>query len=121
MNEKMYVYLLEKRANTVIARAGILPQTKIIESAHSIGIIKPNKRKYLYYFILVGAILSLVVVYLRVIFYSKIENIYELKKITKLPVLGEVLFSEEATSDYIIVDKDSKSPITAELKRPSQP
>ena len=31
VNEKLYEFLLEKRANTSIAKSGIIPQTKIIE------------------------------------------------------------------------------------------
>ena len=32
VNEKLYEFLLEKRANTSIAKSGIIPQTKIIAS-----------------------------------------------------------------------------------------
>ena len=31
VNEKLYEFLLEKRANTSIAKSGIVPQTKVIE------------------------------------------------------------------------------------------
>ncbi|MFL5763720.1 MAG: polysaccharide biosynthesis tyrosine autokinase [Bacteroidia bacterium] len=116
VNEKMYVYLLEQRANTIIARAGILPQTDIIESAHSIGIIKPNKRKILYYFMTVGLLLSLIVVFIRTVLFSTIENILELKRLTSLPVLGEVLLSDDAKFNYIIVDKDPKSAVTESFR-----
>ncbi len=112
VNEKMYEYLLEKRASTLIARAGILPQTSVIETAHSIGVISPNKRKISYYFIVIGLVLSLVVVFLRTVLFSTIENINELKRLTKLPVLGEVILSADALDNYIIVDKDPKSAIT---------
>ncbi|MCW3082641.1 MAG: ptk [Bacteroidetes bacterium] len=116
VNEKMYEFLLEKRASTVIARSGILPQTSVIESAHSVGIIKPNKRKILYYFIAVAVLLSLIIVFIRTILFSTIENISELKRLTSLPVLGEIPLLTEATDSYIIVDKDPKSPITESFR-----
>ena len=38
INEKLYNFLLEKRATTSIAKSGIVPQTKIIERARTIGV-----------------------------------------------------------------------------------
>ncbi|MBK8338972.1 MAG: hypothetical protein IPK99_02685 [Flavobacteriales bacterium] len=79
VNEKLYLFLLEKRANTVIARAGIVPQTKVIESARSIGVVRPDKIKILYAFMVGGIVLSLLVVFVRVMFYDRIENAEQLK------------------------------------------
>ncbi|MBL7941128.1 MAG: hypothetical protein JNM00_00065, partial [Flavobacteriales bacterium] len=45
VNESLYTFLLEKKANTVIARAAIIPQTSVIESARSMGVVGPNKQK----------------------------------------------------------------------------
>ena len=39
VNEKLYEFLLEKRANTFIAKSGIVPQTKIIEKARTVGVV----------------------------------------------------------------------------------
>lgn len=116
VNEKMYVFLLEKRANTVIARAGIIPETKIIETAHSIGIVKPNKEKISYSFIGVGLVISLLIAFIRTIFFEKIESLVELKNQTNLPVLGEILFSEEAKQSYIVVTINSRAAITESFR-----
>jgi len=116
VNEKMYVYLLERRANTIIARAGILPQTSVIETAHSVGVVKPNKRKISYSFLFVGLVLSLLVVFIRMVVFATIESMDELKRLTHLPVLGEIILSKEATDDYLIVDKDVKAPITESFR-----
>lgn len=116
VNEKMYSYLLEKRASTLIARAGILPETSIIETAHSAGIVAPNKRKIMYYFLTVGAVLSLIIIFIRTVLFSTIENIEELKRLTHLPVLGQVLLNKDDSKEYIIVDKDPKSSITESFR-----
>ena len=116
VNQKMYEFLLEQRASTIIARAGILPQTEVIESAFSVGIVRPNKRKIFYYFLLSGIVLSLVYVFVRSVMFSTIENIMELKRLTNLPVLGEILLSQEASEKYIIVDKDPKAAITESFR-----
>lgn len=115
VNEKMYLYLLEKRANTIIARAGILPQTSIIESPHHGGLVYPNRTKITNLFLVVSLSLSLIFIFIRTTFFSKIENMIDLKKETSLPVLGELLRVEDDDS-YVIVNQDPKSLITESFR-----
>lgn len=114
--EKMYSFLLEKKSSTIIAKAGIVPETKIIESARSIGVVKPDKTKILYSFLGGSLILSLIIVFIRTAFFSRIESVQELKALTTLPILGEILFSKAGKSSYIVVDADPKSPITESFR-----
>jgi capsular exopolysaccharide synthesis family protein len=116
VNEKLYVYLLEKRANTIIAKAGIVPQTKVIEAARSLGVVRPDKVKILYTFLVAGMLISLVVVFVRVLFYDRIENAEQLKGITHIPVFGEIILSEKAEENYVVVDSDPKSAITESFR-----
>ena len=112
VNEKMYLYLLEKRAETVIARAGIISEITTIESAHSIGIVKPDKNKIYYSFITVGLLIAFFISFVRMIFFNKIENIEELRELTTMPVLGEVFYSKDAKDSYLIVEANPRSFIT---------
>lgn len=116
VNEKMYLYLLEKRAETVIARAGIVPEISIVESAHSAGIVKPDKKKIYYTFISAGILLALAVGFLRFLFFAKIENLDELREITQLPVLGEVIHAVEAKNTYLITDTFTRSFVTESFR-----
>lgn len=114
--EKMYSFLLEKKSSTIIARAGIVPETKIIESARSIGIVKPDKNKILYSFLGSSLVIALLIVFIRTTFFSRIESVPELKALTTLPILGEILYSDAGRSSYIVVDADPKSPITESFR-----
>ncbi len=116
VNEKLYEFLLEKRANTVIARAGIVPQTKVIEAARSIGIVRPNKAKILYSFLLGGGLLSMLFVFVRVVFYDRVDNADQLRNVTQAPVFGEVIASEKAEENYVVVDSDPKAAITESFR-----
>lgn len=116
VNEKMYLYLLEKKANTIIARAGIIPETKVIETARSIGVVKPNKSKIFYMALMAGFVASLIIIFIRVIFFEKIENAEKLKEITSVPILGEIVYANEAESEYIIVESFPKAPITESFR-----
>ncbi|MFN9391952.1 MAG: polysaccharide biosynthesis tyrosine autokinase [Flavobacteriales bacterium] len=90
VNEQLFTFLLEKKANTAIAKAAIIPQTSVIESARSLGVVGPNKKGIIYYALGIGLLVSLVIGVLRMVFLERIENIRELKSITKLAVLGGV-------------------------------
>ena len=116
VNEKLYEFLLEKRANTVIARAGIVPQTKVIEAARSLGIVRPDKAKILYMFLLGGAIVSMLFVFIRVVFYDRVDNADQLRAATNVPVFGEVIASDKAEENYVVVDSDPKAAITESFR-----
>ncbi|MBK9764565.1 MAG: hypothetical protein IPO87_14740 [Flavobacteriales bacterium] len=116
VNEKLYEFLLEKRANTVIARAGIIPQTKVIERARSMGVVRPDKMKILYTFLVGGVLLSMILVFIRVLFYDRVENADQLRSTTHLPVFGEIIASEKAEDNYVVVDSDPKSAITESFR-----
>ena len=116
VNQRMYIFLLEKKSNTIIGRAGILPEIKVIETARSIGIVRPNIQKIRMTFLGAGLILSLIIIFIRTSFYSRIESIEELKAKTTLPILGEILFSPTVADWAIAVEKESKSPITESFR-----
>lgn len=108
-NEKMYVYLLEKRAETVIAKAGIIPNISLVETAHSIGVVKPDLNKIYYSFMSAGLLIALIIAFFRTIFFGKIESIEELREMTHLPVIGEVMHSKESKGTYLIADTQIRS------------
>lgn len=116
VNEKMYLFLLEKRATTTISRAGIIPTTKVLEVARNLGVVAPDKNKILYTFLLGGLLASMVVVFIRIMFYDRIENADQLREVIQHPIFGEIIASEKAAENYIVVDSDPKSAITESFR-----
>jgi capsular exopolysaccharide synthesis family protein len=117
VNQKMYSFLLEKKAENTISRAGIVPESKIIESARSIGIVKPNKSRIVYSFLGVGFIISIIIVFIRTTFYETIDSIDFLKQKTTYPILGEVIFQKDASNTSpIVVDSDPRAIITESFR-----
>ena len=78
VNEKLYMYLLEKRANTYIAKSGIVPQTKVIEKARIDGLVSKNKDSVLMMFVIIGFVLAGVFALLKYLLYHTFENSKEL-------------------------------------------
>lgn len=116
VNEKMYLYLLEKRAETVIARANIVSDINVIESAHSLGVVKPDIGKIYSSFLSTGFLIAMLVGFMRAIFFVKIDNVEALKESTSLAILGEVYFSDEAKDNYMIVEANLKSIVTESFR-----
>mgnify|MGYP003477269282 CR=1 FL=1 len=114
--KKMYLFLLEKRASTIIARAGIVPGTKVIEASRSLGVVRPDKTRIFYTFVLGGVIVAMLVVFIRVMFYNRIENADQLKELTPLPIYGEIIASEKAEENYVVVDSDPQAAITESFR-----
>ncbi len=117
VNQKMYSFLLEKKAENTIAKAGIVPESKVIESARSIGIVKPNKSQITYSFIGAGFLVAVLIILIRTSFYEKVESLDELKIRTQIPILGEVIFSEDVKEkDNLVVENEPRSVITESFR-----
>ena len=116
VNQKMYSFLLQKKAENTIARAGIVPQSKIIESALSLGIVKPNKTKITYTFIGIGFLISLLIVFIRISFYETVETLDELKQKTALTILGEVMYADSFANVDKAINEDPRSAVTESFR-----
>lgn len=116
VNEELYVFLLKQRANTVIARAGIIPLTKVIERSRSMGVIRPDRNKIIYFFIGGGLALAALLIIIRVLYFDRIESYDELKAATSLPIVGEIVRSKDLTELKVVVDYDPKSAIAESFR-----
>ncbi len=91
VNEKMYSYLLEKKAATELLKASIVSNNKIIDKA-----VVPShyyKPKKLFMIVsggFIGFALGLIIVLIKEFLYASVINEKELEKITNFPVLGSI-------------------------------
>jgi capsular exopolysaccharide synthesis family protein len=116
INEKIYLFLLETKAQTIIARASIVPDKTIIEPATSTGLIKPIKSTVIFSGIGIALALSFVVIFLKSLFYNYISTKEDITAITHLPVVGVVGKSKEARESYLVAEKYPNS-LTTEAFR----
>ncbi len=116
VNEGLYNFLLQKRANANIARASILPETKVIESPRPSGKVYPDKKKITLQYVFAGAIISVIIILLRFFLFTTIQNVQELKEITSTPVVGDLVFVKKMSPTGIIVDEESKSHIAESFR-----
>jgi capsular exopolysaccharide synthesis family protein len=94
VNEKLYMYLLEKRANTFIARSGIVPSTKVIEKARVVQVNQGDVLTSGGVFGAIGLAIGIGLCLGIYFLFGTYENVKELKDATKLPVLGAIPFKK---------------------------
>lgn len=116
INEKIYLFLLETRAQTVIEKAGIVADKSILEPAISTGLERPIQQKILLGGVAVGLVLSFLLIFLKSIFYNFIHTKDDLTELTTLPIIGVIGKSKDAKTDYLVVDKFPQS-LTSEAYR----
>ncbi|MDP3556666.1 MAG: polysaccharide biosynthesis tyrosine autokinase [Bacteroidota bacterium] len=112
VSEQLYNFLLEKRANTKIARASIVPDIKIVESPRNIGVVSPDKPGIQKSFLSFALIVSILIIFLRAFFYSKITSVEHLKELTALPLIGVLPFVKDENNTGLIVDYNPNSIIS---------
>lgn len=109
INEKMYLFLLESRAQNVIASAAIVPDKSILEPASSTGLLRPIRNKMIFLGAGVGLALAFILVFLKNIFLNYIYTKEELADITHQPIIGVIGKSAEAKKDYLVVHAHPQS------------
>jgi tyrosine-protein kinase Etk/Wzc len=116
VNQELYIFLLKQRASTIIARAGIIPMTKVIERSRSMGVIRPDKDKIIYFFLAGGLLCAALIIIIRILYFDRIESYDELKAVTSLPIVGEIVRTKDITELKVVVEYDPKSAIAESFR-----
>jgi tyrosine-protein kinase Etk/Wzc len=92
MNNDMYTFLLQKRAEAQLAKASNLPDNEIIEEAIVVAQIAPDQNRIILLVILGGFLLPAIIVFLIIFFNDRVLEIDDIKEVTSLPIIGQVPF-----------------------------
>lgn len=109
VNEAIYNFLLEKKANTRIAKASIVPDAKIIETPRNIGEVSPDRSALKKNFLTVGFAFSIIIILLRTLLFTKIKDLEHLKELTTIPVVGVIPFIKKNDDIGVVVDSGPTS------------
>lgn len=115
LNESIYNFLSEKRAESAITKASNRPSNKIIEFAKSTGgQINPKPLRNYLIALFLGLFIPISFVLIRELFRSKIEDIGYLERKLKLPVISTILKGK--TDENLVVFKYGKSGISESFR-----
>lgn len=108
LNNTIYTYLLEKRAESGIAQASTLADNRIIDNAQVRGLVKPKKQKNLMIAFVLGLVVPGVLLVLIDFFYSKVIDKKDILRKTKVPVIGYISHSD-SKNEIAVVEKPGSS------------
>ncbi len=103
VNEKIYSFLLDKRAETAILVSSAVSNTRVINTATLPGgIIKPTQSLIILIGLILGLLLGTVQAFLRNFLNNTIKTIEDIEKATSIPIYGAMplLNSKETTPYY---------------------
>ncbi len=105
LNDAIYNYLLEKRAEAKITKASNLPDDIIIEPAKMVGIapISPNKKMNYLIAMFLGVALPFGFLVTKSALNNKIEIQDDIEKLTDDPVLGKITHNQHKTNNVMSV------------------
>ncbi len=103
LNDAIFNYLLEKRAEANITKASNLPDNEILEPAslESFIMISPDTKKNYMIAFLIGLFMPFVVLQAKSFVNNKIESQDTVERITNIPVLGKILHNHKKTINVV--------------------
>lgn len=114
----LYLMLLQKREENAITLASTANNARIVDEALADAIPVSPKGKMIYLVALIlGVALPVAVIYIIELFKYKIEGHADVEKITSLPIVGDVPFSENKSSEGAIVVHENQNDLMAETFR----
>jgi len=90
INDAIYTFLLEKRAEAHIAKASNLPETEIIEPTRRIGIAFPKTKFNYALAIILGIFLPASILLIKFSLNDTINSHSDLEQMVDIPILGKV-------------------------------
>lgn len=110
LNDNLYTYLLERRAEAQIAKASNSPDNEIIDRAMIAGNgapVKPKSKINYIIGLMLGLMIPAVIIFLREYFNMKVDSPDTVKKITNRPIIGFIPNSGDNSDMSIFDDPDS--------------
>lgn len=101
LNDAIYNYLLEKRAEAKITQASNLPDDVILEDATITGTVSPNKEKNFVFAFFMGIGLPFGFLLIKKALNNKIESQDNIERLTQFPVFGKILHNYKRTNNVV--------------------
>lgn len=108
LNENLYIFLLETKAQAQITKAGNIPKNRVLDSARSnSGQISPSPSRNVIYGILMGIFIPFGFITLKDFFNVKIGSPKELERKLMVPLIGTLIRDEEKNSLPVLTSSRS--------------
>lgn len=107
--DNIYTFLLQKRSETLLAKASNVPLNEIIDAAqlNNFNIVSKSTRLNYIIALILGILLPGIFVYIKYYFNSKVLTDKDIEKETDLPILGHILKNKNKDPDLVFTDSRS--------------
>lgn len=116
LNDELYKFLMEKRAEAQIVMASNSPDNSVIDAARISTTKKVAPKSMMVYLvcIVLGCAVPAAFIFFKEIFNLKVLEKSDIEKITKLPIIGQIPYTSprDASSSSTFVIDSPKSPIS---------
>ena len=105
VNEKVYSFLLEKRAETAILKSSTISNARILDEAENFPIpVKPKRILIVLVGLILGIIVGLAYAFIREFFNNTIKNTEEIEKYTTLPIYGVIPLNKNKKTENVFLE-----------------
>jgi tyrosine-protein kinase Etk/Wzc len=105
VNEKVYSFLLEKRAETAILKSSTISNGRVLDQALNFNKpIKPKRILIVLVGMILGVIIGLAYAFLREFLNHTIKNTEEIEKYSSMPIYGVVPFNKGKKTNNIFLE-----------------
>jgi len=118
LQDEVYNYLLQRRAEAQIAKASNLPTVEIVEPPRKIGRrpVLPKKKMNYMVGLIIGLILPSSVIVLKTLMDNMLHSSEEVKEISRLPRIGMLPLHAKIKSNDIVL-KEPKMPLAENFRK----
>ena len=110
LSDKLYTYLLEKRAEAGIAGAGITPDSKILDASVVEGKTYPKTSNNYSIALAIGLTLPLIIILSLEFFNNSINNHSQLQQVSNIPLVGNIVHNTKQTA--LVIANHPKSQVS---------
>ena len=105
VNETVYEYLLQKKAETAILKSSTIADSRILDAARNNPIpVKPKRKLIVMVGLILGLIVGIALAFLREFLVYTIQNAEEVEKITSLPIYGVIPLNKDKMTKNIYIE-----------------
>jgi tyrosine-protein kinase Etk/Wzc len=108
INENIYLFLLQKRAEAQITKAANSPSSSVLDKAKFVEIVYPQTKRNYYLAFFLGLVIPASLIFLKNSLNDKIVNPKELKQKLSFPFLGSIGRSD-GEDDHVVLNESSSS------------
>lgn len=117
IKETLFLSLLQKREEAAISRASVAVKSRIlVPPVLSSAIRKPDPSKIVYTAVVIGALLPLLIVFIREVLNKKIVSKKQIQRLSSVPVIAELELVSGIKERAFVIDNHSRSMIGEQLR-----